>query len=159
MLEIVNADLSKPLHAKALIELLNGYALDPMGGGNPLSDYTKHNLASTLQNRPGTHVILALSDDEAVGLIVAMEGFSTFLCKPLLNIHDVYVTPDCRGKGIAKQLLEAAEQIAINNGCCKLTLEVLEGNKAARAAYSRFGFHGYELDPKMGKALFWEKKL
>ncbi len=43
--------------------------------------------------------------------------------------------------------------------CCKLTLEVLEGNHIAQAAYTKFGFSGYELDPEMGRALFWEKKL
>lgn len=43
--------------------------------------------------------------------------------------------------------------------CCKLTLEVLEGNKLAQQVYRRFGFQGYELDPKMGRALFYEKKL
>jgi hypothetical protein len=39
------------------------------------------------------------------------------------------------------------------------SLEVLEGNKSAQAAYKASGFDGYELDPKMGKALFWQKKL
>jgi hypothetical protein len=40
-----------------------------------------------------------------------------------------------------------------------MTLEVLEGNVAAQAAYQSCGFAGYELDPCMGKALFWKKKL
>jgi len=58
-----------------------------------------------------------------------------------------------------KNHLTASEKIARESGCCKITLEVLEGNHVARAAYSAFGFKGYELDPKMGKALFLEKKL
>ena len=36
-------------------------------------------------------------------------------------------------------------------GCCKLTLEVLEGNKLAQAAYIANGFAGYQLDPEMGQ--------
>jgi len=56
-------------------------------------------------------------------------------------------------------LLAEAEQIAIGLGCCKLTLEVLEGNAVAQAAYKASGFAGYQLDPKMGKAMFWQKKL
>ena len=56
-------------------------------------------------------------------------------------------------------LLKEAEIIAKEIGSCKMTLEVLEGNKAAQSAYSKYGFRGYELDPKMGKALFWEKVL
>jgi hypothetical protein len=29
----------------------------------------------------------------------------------------------------------------------------------AQTAYKASGFAGYELDPKMGKAMFWQKKL
>ncbi len=56
-------------------------------------------------------------------------------------------------------MLEVAEPVAHRLGCCKMTLEVLEGNVAAQAAYQSCGFAGYELDPCMGKALFWKKKL
>jgi ribosomal protein S18 acetylase RimI-like enzyme len=66
---------------------------------------------------------------------------------------------DFRGQGISKKLLQKSEEIAKSLGCCKLTLEVLEGNTTAQAAYKASGFAGYELDPQMGKALFWQKKL
>jgi ribosomal protein S18 acetylase RimI-like enzyme len=51
------------------------------------------------------------------------------------------------------------EELAGRLGCCKLTLEVLEGNSIAQAAYRSLGFDAYQLDPSLGKALFWEKKL
>jgi hypothetical protein len=60
---------------------------------------------------------------------------------------------------LSKLLLQEVEEIALDLGCCKLTLEVLEGNHVAQSAYKAFGFSGYELNPKMGKTLFWEKKL
>ena len=41
----------------------------------------------------------------------------------------------------------------------KLTLEVLDGNAPAKAAYEKFGFASYELDPAVGGALCWQKKL
>ena len=159
MIDIVRADLNFLPHAEALISLMSEYALDPMGGGKELSDHVKTNLASTLNERSDVHVILAYLNNEAVGLVTCIEGFSTFACKPLLNIHDAVVKADCRGQGIISALLAEAENIAKENDCCKLTLEVLEGNKPARSAYSRFGFNGFELDPKMGKAQFWEKIL
>jgi len=56
-------------------------------------------------------------------------------------------------------MLKKVEDIAKEKGCCKLTLEVLDGNKAAQNAYTKFGFGGYELDPVMGKALFWQKSI
>jgi ribosomal protein S18 acetylase RimI-like enzyme len=165
MFEILKADLSNPIHAEAFVELLNLYSLDPMGGGKGLSDFAKQNLASTLCDRPDFHVILAfaIGDDSqgqrCAGLTTCIEGFSTFACKPLLNVHDVMVKSEYRGMGLSKMLLQKAEELAIAKGCCKLTLEVLEGNHAARAAYSSFGFESFELDPKMGKAQFWQKSL
>ena len=56
-------------------------------------------------------------------------------------------------------MLERVEEIALSKGCCKLTLEVLTGNKAAKASYNKFGFVGYELDPNIGRAQFWQKLL
>ncbi len=159
MIKIIRADLTNTHHADALVFLLNAYALDPMGGGKELSDFTKDNLASEILKRTDTTVILAFDDDKPAGLINCIEGFSTFKCKPLINIHDVYIDEDHRGKGLATQLLQAAEDLAIEKGCCKVTLEVLEGNEPAKIAYLKFGFDGYELDPKMGKAMFWEKTL
>ena len=159
MTEIIEADLADPSHAEAMVELLNIYALDPMGGGKELPANVRKNLAFTLRARADVRVILAVVDGEAVGLTTCFEGFSTFAGKPLLNIHDVVIKPAFRRRGLSKKMFEKAEEIAVQLGCCKLTLEVLEGNAAARAAYSKLGFGGYELDPEMGKAMFWQKKL
>lgn len=156
---VIEANLLDPVHAQATIHLLNHYAADQMGGGQELPQFVKDNLVTELQRREAAHVVLAFESHEPVGLAILMEGFSTFACRPLLNVHDVVVLREHRGRGIAQQLLAKAEQIAQRLGCCKLTLEVLEGNKAAQAAYKASGFDSYELDPKMGKALFWQKKL
>jgi GNAT superfamily N-acetyltransferase len=159
MTEIQIADFSKPAHANAIVYLLNEYAKDDMGGGEPLSAYTQANLIVEMAKRPTFHAVLAFVDNKPAGLINCIEGFSTFACKPLLNIHDVVVLSEFRGKGISSLLLKKAEEIANGLGCCKLTLEVLEGNKLAQAAYIANGFAGYQLDPEMGRAMFWQKKL
>lgn len=156
---ILRADLASEADAAAVLSLLDEYARDPMGGGTPLAEYSKTHLIAALRERPATRVLLAREGDAAVGLLIAFEGFSTFACKPLLNIHDVVVTRSRRGQGIGRQLFEAVERNARESGCCKLTLEVLEGNQAAQKLYRSLGFAGYELDPKQGRALFWEKKL
>ncbi|WP_310483451.1 GNAT family N-acetyltransferase [Chamaesiphon sp. VAR_48_metabat_403] len=158
-IEIIEADLSIPKHARAVISLMDEYARDPMGGGNGLSDYAKNNLISELAKRQTARVILAFVDNLPAGLAICLEGFSTFACQPLLNIHDAIVSLPYRGRGLSKLMLQAAEKIAIDLGCCKLTLEVLEHNQLAQTAYRSVGFNGYELNPEMGKALFWEKKL
>ncbi len=159
MIEVCIADLSVPTQAQAVVQLLHEYALDPTGGGQGLSDYAQTNLTKELAQRKTVHVILAFVDEVPAGLVICLEGFSTFACQPLLNIHDVIVTESQRGKGISKLMLHKAESIAISLDCCKLTLEVLENNHIAQAAYLACGFHNYELNPRLGKALFWEKKL
>jgi ribosomal protein S18 acetylase RimI-like enzyme len=56
-------------------------------------------------------------------------------------------------------LLEAVEGEARRLGCCKLTLEVQENNRAALALYGSFGFASGQYEPEAGAVLFREKKL
>lgn len=156
---VVRANLHDPVHAQALVELLDAYAQDPMGGGEPLSRFTRENLAQALASRAGTYVILAFCQGQAAGLLNAIEGFSTFSCKPILNVHDVVVADAFRGKGLSRLLFAEAEAIAREIGASKLTLEVLSGNATAQSAYRRFGYAPYALDPEMGQAEFWQKLL
>jgi len=41
MIEIFEADLNLPAHAKAMVQLMDVYAIDPMSGGQGLSNYVK----------------------------------------------------------------------------------------------------------------------
>jgi ribosomal protein S18 acetylase RimI-like enzyme len=142
-----------------LIALLESYALDPMGGDAPLADAVKQNLCSALSARSYMNSFICYVDNKPAGFANCIESFSTFNCKPLLNIHDFAVKPEFRGLQLSQHLMNAIEAHAREIGCCKLTLEVLEGNKVAQNAYLKSGFAGYELNPEMGKAMFWEKKL
>lgn len=139
--------------------MLNEYARDITGGGEDLSPFVKSNLIASLKNRQGVHIVLAFVDENPAGIAICFEGFSTFACKPLLNVHDFAVAPEFRGRGLAKRLMEKVEAVARALDCCKITLEVLEGNKVAQGVYKACGFAGYELDPQMGRAVFWQKKL
>ncbi|WP_417579078.1 GNAT family N-acetyltransferase [Nitrincola sp.] len=159
MITIVKADLTHPEHADALVQLLCEYACDPMGGGEPLAEQTVNSLVAEMQKRPHLHSFIGFSGSEPVALMNTVEGFSTFAAKPLLNIHDVVVSRAFRGQGISRLLFEAAETFAKTQGCCKLTLEVLEGNEIAKNAYSRLGYGPYQLDPEAGNAQLWEKKI
>ena len=158
-IDLIRADYNNQQQAEDLVMLLNAYALDPMGGEEALSDEVKKNLVPTLAKRTDVFTILCYVDGEAAGIINCVEGFSTFSCKPLINIHDCCVLAKYRGLGISLKLFAEVEKVATEKGCCKLTLEVLQGNDVAKKAYEKLGFAGYELDPTLGHALFWEKKL
>jgi GNAT superfamily N-acetyltransferase len=159
VIEIVEVDLSSPLHGGAVLQMMTAYACDAMGGGKDLADEAKSRLLPALRLRADYFGVLAFAGDEPVGLVNCFEGFSTFQAKPLLNIHDVFVAEAARGQGLAQRMLERVDAQARSRGCGKLTLEVLEGNAPAQAVYRKCGFDAYSLDPSTGKALFWEKKL
>ena len=158
-IQLVQADYLNEQHRQHIPYLLNEYALDPMGGGEALNEAVKENLVARLSELPHAFSVIPYVDDKPAGLANCFEGFSTFACQPLVNIHDMCVLPPYRGLGLSQRLLEKVESIAQAKGCCKLTLEVLTNNTAAKSAYEKFGFSSYELDPEAGNAVFWQKKL
>lgn len=159
MLAVVEADLQQTHHVQALVALMDEYAQHEMGQSKPLDAAIKERLPSALQARTDAFQVLAFDAMRPVGLVNCFEGFSTFVCKPLVNIHDVIVTADYRGQGLTRKLFAKVEEVARRRDACKITLEVLEGNRQAQQAYQALGFAGYQLDPQLGQALFWEKKL
>lgn len=159
MFKIQRVDLTNAKHAQAYLSLMSHYASDPMGGGEDLSDFAKENLVATLLTRNDVFIVIVFKEDKPAALLTAIEGFSTFSCKPLLNIHDVVVHSDFRGNGLTALLFEEIEKIAKERDCCKLSLEVLSGNEIAKNAYKKQGYADYQLDPQFGSAMFWTKKI
>jgi ribosomal protein S18 acetylase RimI-like enzyme len=158
-ISVVRADYGNPVHASALVQVLNAYASEPAGGSHPLSAFVRENLLAALAARSQAYSVLAFDGDEPVGLVNCIEGFSTFACRPLVNVHDVAVVASHRGQRIGAQMLAMAECIAIERGAVKMTMEVLSGNSPALALYTRLGYQGYQLDPRMGTAQFMQKSL
>ncbi|GAA4420452.1 GNAT family N-acetyltransferase [Acidovorax lacteus] len=160
---VQRVDYADPVQAQALVDLLDGYARDPAGGGEPLAAHVRAELVPRLQALPQAFSVMAwhgpVAPGNAVGLVNCLEGFSTFAARPLVNVHDVVVQPAWRGRGVARAMLRTVEAIARERGACKLTLEVLSGNHPAMRLYRDIGFEGYALDPAMGAAVFLQKKL
>ncbi|MBN9409107.1 MAG: GNAT family N-acetyltransferase [Burkholderiales bacterium] len=156
---IVRVDYADPAHGDMLLAMLDAYACDPAGGGEPLSPPARDALLPGLAARPHAFSLLALRGGEPVGLVNCFEGFSTFAARPLVNVHDLVVASGHRGQRIGERLLAAVEEEARARGACKVTLEVLTGNMPAQRLYARTGFAGYELDPAMGQARLLQKWL
>ena len=114
-LRLCRVDYTDPVHMRALIDLLDAYASESEGGAEPLSDFTKSNLASALQSRPFMFSVLAFDEAQGclpVGLVNCVEGFSTFACRPLVNIHDVVVAATHRGQRIGEQTMDSLARLA-----------------------------------------------
>ncbi len=136
---IVDANYDDPRHAQDIVHITNAYAQDVMGGSSPLPELVQRHMVAGLRDAPGARTLLAYEDDEAVGLANCFVAYSTFRAKPLINVHDLAVLPQARGRGIGQALLDAVVDRARRLGACKVTLEVLENNPARRL-YERQGF-------------------
>lgn len=158
-MRVRQADLSDASDAAALIEVLDTYAGDPVGGSHPLAPDVRASLVPALREHPTTLVLLAFAGERPVGIAVCFIGFSTFKARPLLNIHDLAVVPSHRGQGVGTALLRAAEEHARERGCCRLTLEVQDDNTRARAVYGRFGFDDYVVGDEARPTRFLSKAL
>ncbi|WP_455884300.1 GNAT family N-acetyltransferase [Pseudomonas spelaei] len=156
---VLQASYTNPVHAQAIGCVLNHYAEDPMGGGHPLPADLLEQLPAELAKRPHAFSVLAFVGGVPAGLVNCFEGFSTFACRPLINVHDVVVMNEFRGLGLSQKMLHKVEEIARQRGCCKITLEVLEGNAIAQSAYRKFGFDDSKFDPAYGRMLSWSKLL
>lgn len=158
--EIVEADLTNSLHQAAVVEMTNAYCLDPMANGRPLAREVREQLVAGLREHAADYrlILLAFHSDRPVGIATCFRGFSTFSARPLMNVHDLSVIPEYRGRGVGRCLLEAVEVAARQRGCCKMTLEVLEHNPARRL-YEAAGFKPAEYNGAAGQALFLTKSL
>lgn len=158
-LTTVIADYRDRKHGADLLAMMDHYSRDPFGAGEPLADVCHRELLGRLAEFPGAFSVLAYRGDEVLGLTNCFMGFSTFQCKPLVNIHDVVVLEAARGLGVCTAMMGKVAEVARERGCGKITLEVLEKNLPAQSAYRKCGFKPYALDEAFGQAEFWQRYL
>ena len=91
----------------------------------------------------GGAFFLAFSDDEAVGFAQCqlrrdyVEGTST---SPVGYLEGIYVTPSCRRRGIARELLAACEGWAREQGCREFASDCELGNMESLSLHLALGF-------------------
>lgn len=154
MIEFEFCDYENPAHLDALANLLNMYMTDPMGDAPPLNKLQQLRLVDGLANHPSSFVLFEKYDGVIIGLATCFINFSTFKVKPYLYVHDFFVHPDYRGKGLANYLMQELISISKDRKYCKITLEVREDNFVAKGLYKNLGFE--ECKPNM---FFWTKLL
>jgi ribosomal protein S18 acetylase RimI-like enzyme len=152
--KILACDYANTAHRKAVATLMNTYINDEMGGGKPLDENEQIRLVEGLEKHPKSVVILAETDGVFSGLLTAFENFATFAVCPMINIHDIIVLKEYRGKGIGRKLMQAIAGEAGKRGCSRITLEVREDNVNAQKLYRSEGFG--EAEPNH---YYWRKYL
>ena len=83
--------------------------------------------------------IVAKEDGQAVGFALFFHNFSTFLGRRGLYLEDLFVKPECRGKGYGKALLVRLAQIAVERNCGRFEWSVLDWNTPSIKFYEAMG--------------------
>jgi GNAT superfamily N-acetyltransferase len=94
---------------------------------------------SLFGEHPAAHTLLAFVDGRPAAYVVYFFSFSTMVGKRGLWLDDLFVSPEFRGKGIAKALMAFLADIAIQNHCGRFEWTVLDWNKRAIGLYKDLG--------------------
>lgn len=84
-------------------------------------------------------VLIGEVDARAQGFVMFFPDYSTWVGRAGIHVEDLFVREAARGLGLGRRLLAAVAQIALQRGCKRLDLAVLDWNPA-RKLYERWGF-------------------
>ena len=74
-----------------------------------------------------------------VGFALFFHNFSTFPGKNGIYLEDLFVLPECRGKGYGKAILKELARIAVERGCGRLEWACLDWNAPSIRFYRALG--------------------
>jgi len=95
--------------------------------------------ASLFAENATAKALICEADGEAIGYAVYFYNYSTWQGKNGLYLEDLYVTPEARGIGAGKALLQQLARIAVENGCGRFEWSVLDWNEPAINFYRSIG--------------------
>lgn len=101
-------------------------------------------LASRLSATDST-ALGAFDDGELTGFALCHHAYNSLRLAPAWILHDLFVSPEHRRKGIAEALIEAVHARAKTAGACEVVLSTAHDNKTAQALYEKLG---YAMDTK-----------
>jgi GNAT superfamily N-acetyltransferase len=83
--------------------------------------------------------IIGELDGKPVGFAVYFYNFSTWLGKKGLYLEDLYITPEYRGLGAGKSMLQYLAKQAVAENCGRFEWSVLDWNEPAIQFYESIG--------------------
>ncbi|MFC3034757.1 GNAT family N-acetyltransferase [Pseudoalteromonas fenneropenaei] len=101
---------------------------------------TEQKLINTLFCEGATaHALLCFEGDEAIGFAVYFYNYSTWLGRNGLYLEDLFVSPDKRGKGAGKAIMQYLARQAVARDCGRFEWVVLDWNQPAIDFYQSIG--------------------
>ncbi len=110
-----------------------------------------------MQNQESVILLAQNATRQAVGFCQLYPSFCSVEAQPIYVLYDLYVVPEARRTGAGTALLQAAEQLAAENGKARLDLTTAKTNLRAQAAYESLGwvrdevFYAYSKHPNQSE--------
>lgn len=100
---------------------------------------TEDVLSEWIFEKGKAEVVFICEEGTEVGFALFFHNFSTFIGRAGIYLEDLYVLPECRGKGYGKALLKKLAQIAVERGCGRLEWWCLDWNQPSIDFYLSLG--------------------
>lgn len=100
-------------------------------------DVTRTSFRRLTGEHPAMGAFLAWQGPEAVGMVNWIMHPSTWTAGDYCYLQDLFVSPDVRGGGVGRQLIEAVYAIARERGCSRVYWLTHETNTDARSLYDK----------------------
>jgi len=96
-------------------------------------------LGEELFEKRHAEVIFAVEGGKEVGFALFFHNFSTFLGRAGLYLEDLYVRPECRGRGIGTAIFRELGRIARERKCGRMEWWCLDWNEPSIRFYRHLG--------------------
>ena len=90
-------------------------------------------------DREGVQLLARDDPDGAVGFATVYWSWDTLFAARIGIMHDLYVAPAARGRGVAEALIDACRAECRRHGAAKLGWQTARDNRRARRVYERVG--------------------
>lgn len=126
----------RELDDKEMVEAFNvvKYMYDKMSA----KEYEK--LVLEMVDRNDYKMVGAVLGDKVVG-VAGYWIFAMLYCKRYIQVSNLVVNPDYRGKSIGKKILRYIESIGKENDCEQIVLDSYYQNKKSHSLYFGEGYH------------------
>jgi len=134
---------ARPGDAAVLAEMANDLN-DHVGiHGRPFTP--ERILADGFGPQPAFTPLVAELDGTVVGYVFFTVGYNTDVAARTMWLHDIFVVPAARGRGVGYALMAAVAAATVGAGCVSLDWGVHSANAGALEFYRRLGAGGSDV--------------
>ena len=130
-------------HEAAVMKMMQEFYASPAVLSNGSEEIFRNDIAACVSDSPFLEGYVFAEGERLMGYAMVATTFNCEYGRICKWIEDLYILPDCRGRGVGGAFLD---HIAAQYPEALLRLEVEEENEGAVALYKR---HGFEVFPYM----------